>query len=656
MIEGVMTSLTRGMDVRDMLRHLVRPLEAAFRFFAILSIVLAFAFFAGAFKREVVIPRSAINAISGHAYYVTVPALFGCAVLGKWLYVPDSMESPTAARISLFRADEELGPPHSLHADIIKTGAGQFSYWNGALIFSAPDNSDPRKSGIYSITENANPARVLELPVNLALVLLIIRLFISSRQMTEVRFGIALCGHPLTKRAFDIGVLALCVVIPIGLYLWQGPGPTTGNDAEVYVYTAKRLLAGFEWTNVPDFNTSAEPVTLLRLIGYPTFLAANMAVFGVYWEPATITIQSAFAVMAGLFVYRTLSVISGLRIIGAAGALLWMLTNRGDYDKWFLTDSLYTSVLTIGICMLIRLAWSREVASPLKIIAIAVCYGTMTFVREFTLLMTICAIPLLAISTYRGSLRAAAKPIVLFVAPTLAALLIIMTWNYFRIGYPVFSTGSEDAPLVRLIEAQQAGVPVFDGNDILSQEARPVLHEYTGAEARIILAELLRDHGLHAPEIAKLVSHRYFTEWFRHPVGMAEISLAKSEMVPDIFEPLALIDRASQTYDWGWASSYYRLLFYFCIAVLPLCWLLAAAVNRANWQSAALVWACWFYSAVPTLAYALIHFEIRYAMFAVASLLAIPAATTKTVLLAAKQAHSLVRIRLQLKAARRGQA
>lgn len=37
----------------------------------------------------------------------------------------------------------ELGPAHSIHAQIRDSGKGQFSHWNGQLYFSTSDNSDP---------------------------------------------------------------------------------------------------------------------------------------------------------------------------------------------------------------------------------------------------------------------------------------------------------------------------------------------------------------------------------------------------------------------------------------------------------------------------------------------------------------------------------
>jgi hypothetical protein len=75
---------------------------------------------------------------AGYAYSVTVPAL------------ADRADSSTAPRQSGFLVCENgyrLGPPHSVHADIVAEGKGRFSHWVSGFIFSASDNSDPNTNG-----------------------------------------------------------------------------------------------------------------------------------------------------------------------------------------------------------------------------------------------------------------------------------------------------------------------------------------------------------------------------------------------------------------------------------------------------------------------------------------------------------------------------
>jgi len=60
--------------------------------------------------------------------------------------------------------DRALGPPHSLHADIRKKGLGNYSHWNGSIIFSSSDGTDPRTNGrTYSIKASAEVNPQLQL-------------------------------------------------------------------------------------------------------------------------------------------------------------------------------------------------------------------------------------------------------------------------------------------------------------------------------------------------------------------------------------------------------------------------------------------------------------------------------------------------------------
>lgn len=60
----------------------------------------------------------------------------------------DSGTVPTRSRLLVCENSRALGPPHSLHTDIVAKGRGRFSHWNTAgFVFSASDNSDPNTNG-----------------------------------------------------------------------------------------------------------------------------------------------------------------------------------------------------------------------------------------------------------------------------------------------------------------------------------------------------------------------------------------------------------------------------------------------------------------------------------------------------------------------------
>ena len=64
--------------------------------------------------------------------------------VAKFRDVADANESPSYSTLILCEDNRRLGPAHSQHEDIRKKGLGRYSHWNGSLIFSASDNSDPQ--------------------------------------------------------------------------------------------------------------------------------------------------------------------------------------------------------------------------------------------------------------------------------------------------------------------------------------------------------------------------------------------------------------------------------------------------------------------------------------------------------------------------------
>jgi hypothetical protein len=58
----------------------------------------------------------------------------------------DSVEAPTCSLLRLTEDGIDLGPPHAIHADVAHAGGGNYSHWNGALLFSSSDGSDPNSN------------------------------------------------------------------------------------------------------------------------------------------------------------------------------------------------------------------------------------------------------------------------------------------------------------------------------------------------------------------------------------------------------------------------------------------------------------------------------------------------------------------------------
>jgi len=71
----------------------------------------------------------------------------------------DSVGRDSVSTMRLYENGKEIGPGHSLHANIRSVGKGLFSHWGTALYFSSSDNTDPRTNGrtyTYTLGTPAN--------------------------------------------------------------------------------------------------------------------------------------------------------------------------------------------------------------------------------------------------------------------------------------------------------------------------------------------------------------------------------------------------------------------------------------------------------------------------------------------------------------------
>jgi len=80
----------------------------------------------------------AFSANGGHAFSIAMP---------EGTPPGDTVGAPARSPLVLFEDDRELGPAHALHEVIRTHGAGSYSHWDSALIFSASDGSDPNANG-----------------------------------------------------------------------------------------------------------------------------------------------------------------------------------------------------------------------------------------------------------------------------------------------------------------------------------------------------------------------------------------------------------------------------------------------------------------------------------------------------------------------------
>jgi 2-polyprenyl-3-methyl-5-hydroxy-6-metoxy-1,4-benzoquinol methylase len=73
--------------------------------------------------------------------------MFGTSLEDLTHLADNTTPSQDTSPVFFYEDKQQLGFPHSLHADIIKFGGGRFSHWGQELLFSTSDASDPRTNG-----------------------------------------------------------------------------------------------------------------------------------------------------------------------------------------------------------------------------------------------------------------------------------------------------------------------------------------------------------------------------------------------------------------------------------------------------------------------------------------------------------------------------
>jgi hypothetical protein len=158
------------------------------------------------------IPSSAIAKELGHAFVAPVQ------YENSSLYVlpTDRNEAAYESDLALFENGSALGPAHTLHARIRELGDGRFSHWQGSIIFSSSDGSDPRVNGrIYSIESPIFVNLKLRIFLLVVLVLANTIFFLSFRSDVSAFFRFWTLS---VLRIFAVGMVVAAALSALGLF------------------------------------------------------------------------------------------------------------------------------------------------------------------------------------------------------------------------------------------------------------------------------------------------------------------------------------------------------------------------------------------------------------------------------------------------------
>ena len=148
------------------------------------------------------IPNSAIAPVAGKAYQAPLNA----GRRSLYSLPTDSAQSPASSNLRMFEDGRPVGPWHSLHADIRDKGLGRYSAWDGSIIFSTTDGTDPRINGrVYSIEVSAQVRPLLSRFLVGVLALADVAWFMIFRR--------DVAGFLRSRGAWLLGGLAVAIVV-----------------------------------------------------------------------------------------------------------------------------------------------------------------------------------------------------------------------------------------------------------------------------------------------------------------------------------------------------------------------------------------------------------------------------------------------------------
>jgi hypothetical protein len=481
----------------------------------------------------------------------------------------------------------------------------------------------------------------------------------------------AIVSEILSRRSIVIAsewlVISILTAVETYFLFTFGMTPWRDGDGWAYVRLADQLPAIRDWGLLPIVSAAAGDncssselrssiascspyvpdwrdmyVYLFRMPGYPIVIFICKWLTGVHWQTTLVVIQHFVAVVAAYVVFRVSSRISRSRLCGFLCAVLFVFSNRLQYDRAILTDSLCTSAITILVCICVSMWDRRKLPSTFQLFLGGCFLALLFFMRETALVVALAAVPLIAmmLSPARTLLARIARLATLY-APLCAALILVLTWSYARTSHVFVTTQPLSAGLYSAILIEKEGTPVFTGDTLLDQVARQTLNSYDFAEAMKINRRLILEYNLSGPEQANLMQSKYFEIWFDHPYEMMHMLLDNLRVWPYLFLVTDMSDRLQVK------NGYYNAVFlwsYFCGVICPASIMIFSIFAKFARPLVPGALALLVFALLPTIGYAAFAIELRYLIFATAPLLLIFALFVRSVGLAVMLAQEQVRL------------
>lgn len=318
-------------------------------------------------------------------------------------------------------------------------------------------------------------------------------------------------------------LVALLAAGGFRLYALVRFGPILQPDSQDYVAYAKAILAGDEWLR----SVSAESTTMFRTIGYPLVVAAAMMVAGEQFAYALVLIQSASTLVAMVLLFRVGRMLGLSAWFAAAAVTAFGCGVITVFDLNVLTDSLFATLAIACVCLIALPVLDDRPLSKLRLLFAGTMFAACILIRDAALV----SLPIFALGVFWWGLRqskgpaswiSASKAVVVFVLPVMVAWQGYVTWNHYRSGYRMMSTGAQYALLMHPLMLEERGTAVLRAPPL--RQALAATEPREGGEFFTRIREMgvwLRENvQIDAGQRSKLATTAYLDAWKAAPSAM----------------------------------------------------------------------------------------------------------------------------------------
>jgi hypothetical protein len=340
---------------------------------------------------------------------------------------------------------------------------------------------------------------------------------------------------PLRTRAERVSPLNLgrapsiaLILLAMKLILLALFGPQLMNDSGGYLAYADRLLLNSDWMFRLDVQSEAVPVLAFRPIGYPAVIALTKLAFGDGWQIGVVLLQIGMSVYAALRFAQLMTEL-GLRSTMVVVATLGLATSQIMLlDQTIMTDSLYTSFLTLAIILIVHCALHRS-ASIASIVQIGSLLTLCFLFRDASAMLFLALIPAIWLSYWvaTASIWRSVACTLLVLLPLLVAVSGYRSWNDMRTGEAFVTTAAHTNMIYALLGAYRINPAVFDRDEPIDKAVRLHAKDWAYDDVIAISANWHAVTQIDTIQASKLMTARFWQSWQCFPLTMLRASIGR---------------------------------------------------------------------------------------------------------------------------------